>query len=59
MFHFDFKSVDLYGPGKTYHKLTGKDASRAIAKWSLEPNNLNGEIVSKILLRISKLFFYD
>ena len=37
----------VYGPGGKYHGFAGKDASRAMAKWSMEEEDLNDDLVSK------------
>ncbi|KAJ7374369.1 hypothetical protein OS493_007466 [Desmophyllum pertusum] len=34
----------VYGPGGSYNKFSGKDASRAIAKWSMEEEDLNDNL---------------
>ncbi|XP_035692675.1 neudesin-like [Branchiostoma floridae] len=42
---FDVTSgKDFYGKGAGYNALAGKDATRAVAKWSLEPEDLNSDI---------------
>ncbi|XP_031563849.1 neudesin-like [Actinia tenebrosa] len=35
---------DYYGVGKPYNVFTGKDASRAIAKWSMDPKDMIPEL---------------
>ena len=37
--------VEAYGPGGSYNKFTGKDASRAVAKWSMAEEDLNDNLV--------------
>ena len=39
---------EFYGPGEPYNKLTGKDASRAIAKWSVAEEDLNDDLVRTV-----------
>ncbi|KAI8478832.1 hypothetical protein Bbelb_434300 [Branchiostoma belcheri] len=42
---FDVTSgKDFYGKGGGYNALAGKDCTRAVAKWSLEPEDLNSDI---------------
>ena len=41
----DFVSA-FYGKQSRYNALAGKDASRAVAKMSLDPTDLNSDIVS-------------
>ena len=41
---FDVSSNELYKIGNTYHFFTGHDASRSLAKMSLDPSDLNGPI---------------
>lgn len=36
--------VEAYGPGGSYNKFTGKDASRAVAKWSMAEEDLNDNL---------------
>ena len=36
----------FYGKGASYNSLTGKDSSRAVAKMSLDPADLNHDLVS-------------
>lgn len=38
-------STGFYGKGRSYNALIGKDASRAVAKMSLEPADLISDIV--------------
>ncbi|KAK3094206.1 hypothetical protein FSP39_025447 [Pinctada imbricata] len=37
---------DFYGKGASYNLLAGKDASFAIAKWSLEPKDMHHDLSS-------------
>jgi len=37
-------SRKVYGPGGNYNVFTGKDASRAIAKWSMSEEDLNDNL---------------
>ncbi|EDO36774.1 predicted protein, partial [Nematostella vectensis] len=37
-------SKDLYGYGESYNSMAGKECSRAIAKWSLAAENMNGNL---------------
>ena len=37
--------VEVYGPGGSYNAFAGKDASRAIAKWSMSEGDLNDNLV--------------
>ena len=37
--------VDFYGPGMSYQVLAGKDCTQAVAKMSLDPKDLNNDIV--------------
>ena len=41
---FDVSSNDMYKVGSTYHLFTGHDASRSLAKMSLDPSDLNGVV---------------
>ena len=36
----------FYGKEAPYNALTGKDCTRAVAKMSLEPDDLNSDVVS-------------
>lgn len=38
------ESKKAYGPGGSYNKFTGKDASRAVAKWSMAEEDLNDNL---------------
>ncbi|KAJ8309127.1 hypothetical protein KUTeg_014001 [Tegillarca granosa] len=38
------KGKDFYGPGAAYSALAGKDASRAIALWSLEEKDMHHDL---------------
>ena len=40
---------DFYAKGKAYNALMGKDCTRAVAKMSLEPDDLTHDIVSLCL----------
>ena len=40
-------SLGFYGKGAPYNALTGIDSSRAVAKMSLEPDDLNNDLVSR------------
>lgn len=42
------KNVKAYGPGTSYHVFTGKEASRGLAKSSLEPEDNRPDISDKI-----------
>lgn len=42
---FSFFCVEVYGAGGSYDMFSGKDASRAIAKWSMSPEDLNDNLV--------------
>ena len=37
--------VEVYGRGGSYNVFSGKDASRAIAKWSMSEEDLNDNLV--------------
>ena len=41
-----FIILDFYAKGKPYNALMGKDCTRAVAKMSLEPEDLTHDIVS-------------
>ena len=41
VYDVSFGGTDHYGPGGPYHAFCGKDASRALAKMSLDPNDLD------------------
>eukprot|EP00049_Salpingoeca_infusionum_P010818 m.186611 g.186611 ORF g.186611 m.186611 type:complete len:138 (-) comp14758_c0_seq1:1305-1718(-) len=34
----------FYGPGSSYHILVGKDSSRAVALWSLDPKDMTHDL---------------
>ena len=44
-----FYWADFYGKNAAYNALTGRDASRAIALMSLDPEDLTHDLVSLIL----------
>ena len=37
--------AEVYGRGGSYNAFSGKDASRAIAKWSMSEEDLNDNLV--------------
>jgi len=39
-------TTDFYGKGAAYSQLAGRDASYAIAKWSLEDKDMHHDLVS-------------
>ena len=39
----------MYGPGGKYNLFSGKDASRALAKWSMSKEDLTDDLVRKSL----------
>ena len=41
-------NTGFYGKGSGYNALTGMDCTRAVAKMSLEPEDLTHDIVSKL-----------
>lgn len=45
MFVLSLLRAEVYGPGGSYNAFTGKDASRAIAKWSMKEEDLNDNLV--------------
>lgn len=49
-----FPFLGAYGPGGNYNVFTGKDASRAIAKWSMAEEDLNDDLV-----RENMTWFYN
>ena len=38
----------MYGPGGKYNLFSGKDASRALAKWSMSKEDLTDDLVRKV-----------
>uniref|UniRef100_A0A8C7ZIP2 Neudesin neurotrophic factor n=1 Tax=Oryzias sinensis TaxID=183150 RepID=A0A8C7ZIP2_9TELE len=43
------KGKEFYGKNAPYNALTGKDSTRAVAKMSLNPEDLTSDIVSSVL----------
>ena len=50
--------LDFYAKGKPYNALMGKDCTRAVAKMSLEPEDLTHDIVSLIGCKTLRWNFY-
>ncbi len=49
---FSFFCLEVYGAGGSYNVFSGKDASRAIAKWSMSPEDLNDNLVRTTAVRV-------
>jgi len=48
VFDVSFGGVSFYGPGCSYHRFAGKDASRALAKMSFDPEDTENTDVSDL-----------
>ena len=48
VYDVSFGGVDFYGPGCGYNRFAGKDASRALAKMSFEPADLENTSVDDL-----------
>jgi len=48
VFDASFGGVTMYGPGGPYHKFAGKDVSRALAKMSFAPEDLDNTDISDL-----------
>ena len=44
--------LGVYGSGGKYNVFSGKDASRAIAKWSMSEEDMNDNLVRKRCLQV-------
>jgi membrane-associated progesterone receptor component len=44
--------LDFYGYGKPYGVFAGKDATRAVAKWSKNESDMTSDLVSFIQLTL-------
>ena len=48
VYDVSFGGVSMYGPGGPYHKFAGRDISRALAKMSFEPEDLDNTDISDL-----------
>ena len=55
VFDVSFGGITFYGPGCSYNRFAGKDASRALAKMSFEPEDTENTDVSDLTERQQKI----